>query len=306
VNAVTHSVLAPHGSAAAEIATLTWMLFAGGAFVMAVVAAVLWAALRGPPRIRRKIASTKAVLILGAAFPVVTLTVLLVVGLRLTAALSAQDAPGMVKIEVRGEQWWWRVRYHGEGGQVFDSANEIRIPVGRPVRFELTAADVIHSFWIPSLAGKMDMIPGRATSLRVNAIRPGIYRGVCAEYCGGPHALMAFDVIAMPAADYDAWLRDAGRPADTTGQGHGLFIRAGCGGCHTIAGTAANGTIGPSLTKLGERRSIAAGTLPMSEANLARFVAQSQHVKPANRMPPFDIFSAAELKTLAAYLAGLR
>ena len=303
-----HSALAANGDAASQIATLTWVLFTLAGFVFALVAAATWIALAGPARLRALLASRQTIVIAGFVFPVIVLTVLLFTGLRLTAALTS-DAADPLKISVRGEQWWWRVSYGLPDGGHFESANEIRIPVGKAVQFELTTADVIHSFWIPSLAGKMDMIPGRVTSLRLSANRPGIYRGLCAEYCGGPHAWMALSVIAVPQAEFDDWLRNARQPPSLNApqrQGGELFMRAGCGGCHSISGTAANGSIGPALTKLGTRRMLAAGALPMSEDNIARFIADGPTIKPGNKMPPFRMFSTAELNALSAYLMAQR
>jgi len=303
-----HSALAAHGDAASQIAALTWVLFALAGFVFALVATATWIALTGPARLRAVLASRQTIVIAGFVFPVVVLTVLLFTGLRLTAALTS-DAADPLKILVRGEQWWWRVSYALPDGGRFESANEIRIPVGKAVQFELTSADVIHSFWIPSLAGKMDMIPGRVTSLRLSAERQGIYRGICAEYCGGPHAWMALSVIAVPQAEFDDWLSKATQPPSLTQAqraGEQLFTRAGCGGCHSVSGTEANGSIGPALTKLGTRRMLAAGALPMSEHNIARFIADGPSIKPGNKMPPFRIFSPAELNSLSAYLMAQR
>jgi cytochrome c oxidase subunit 2 len=305
-----HSALVPHGPVAEEIAVLTFVLFGVAAMVAIVVGVALTLALRGTDRSRKWIADPRTVIIGGAVFPVVVLSVLLLAGLRLTAALSAAEAKDAIRIEVTGEQWWWRVRYQGADGHTLESANEVRIPVGRDIVFALKSADVIHSFWIPSLAGKVDMIPGRSTSLRLAANKPGIYRGICAEYCGGAHALMALDVIAMPAPDYDSWLASASvaAPPSTEAARHGvaLFMQAGCGGCHAIGGTTAAGTIGPNLTTIAARRSLAAGSMPMSDENLARFIADGQHLKPGNKMPPFRIFSEGELRALAAYLGGLK
>jgi cytochrome c oxidase subunit 2 len=203
------------------------------------------------------------------------------------------------------------VSYAGADGRSVASANEIRIPAGRAVDFTLRSADVIHSFWVPSLGGKVDMIPGRTTHLRLGADRPGVFRGQCAEYCGGPHALMALEVVAMPAPEFDAWLAAQARPAaepatDEARRGRALFRAAGCGGCHAIRGTEAEGTLGPDLTHLGGRRSVGVDTLPMNPANLAQFIADGQHIKPGNRMPPFRIFTAEELNALATYLVGLK
>ncbi len=145
------------------------------------------------------------------------------------------------------------------------TANEIRIPAGRPIVFTLQSADVIHSFWVPNLGGKMDMIPGRTTHLRLQADQPGVFRGQCAEYCGGPHALMALEVVAMPPAEFEAWLQGQARPAaepasEAAERGRELFLAAGCGACHTVRGTAAAGTVGPDLTHLGSRRSVGIDT----------------------------------------------
>lgn len=305
-----NSVLTPHGPVAGEIAALTWLLFAVAAAIATIVGIALWLAIRGPQRSRTWMAGTRIVIAGGVIFPVIVLTILLIAGLRLTGALSAVEAKNAIRIEVIGEQWWWRVRYGVASAQIVESANEVRIPVGRDIVFLLKSADVIHSFWIPSLAGKVDMIPGRSTSLRLAADRPGIYRGVCAEYCGGAHAFMALDVIAMPQGDYDAWLENASAvraPSnDASRRGQELFMRSGCGGCHAIDGTAAKGTIGPNLTTLAARNSVAAGLMPMSEGSLARFIVHGQRLKPGNRMPPFGIFSEGELRSLTAYLAELK
>lgn len=146
-----------------------------------------------------------------------------------------------VQIEVVGEQWWWRVIYRDDEGRRIESANEIRIPVGREVEFKLTSADVIHSFWVPNLGGKLDMLPGRTTTLRLSADRPGVYRGQCAEYCGGAHALMAMEVVAVPEADFTAWLAAEATPApppadEIQRRGQALFAAAGCGACHAVRG----------------------------------------------------------------------
>lgn len=305
-----HSVFAPAGPVAGDIAALMWLLFAILGVICLIVFIAAAIALFGPPRLRRILQRQAFVVSFGIALPVVVLSVFLFIGVRLTGATIASPPANALAVEVTGEQWWWRVRYKTPDGRTIESANQVRIPLDRDVVFSLRTADVIHSFWIPSLAGKVDMIPGRTTSLRLSASREGIYRGICAEYCGGPHALMAFDVIAMPQDAFEQWLaaeRTATPPAeDMQRRGQDLFMRSGCAGCHTIAGTQANGTIGPDLTTLGARRSIAAGLLPMSEDNLARFIARSQELKPHNKMPSFGIFSAEDLKALSAYLIALR
>jgi cytochrome c oxidase subunit 2 len=302
------SVLAPAAPGAAQIAQLSWVLFAFGTAVLIVVLGALWLAIQGSEALRALLAGNGAVVVGGIIFPAITLSALLGYGLWLTRAHMSTTGQGDVqRIEVIGEQWWWRVIYTGANGQATPTANEIRVPVGRQIEFTLKSADVIHSFWVPSLGGKVDMIPGRTTHLRVVPEREGVFRGACAEYCGGPHALMAIEAVAMSPADFEAWLASQAAPApDVAGRGRELFLAAGCGGCHAIRGTLAGGTIGPDLTHIGSRRSVGLDTLPLTNANLARFIADGQHVKPGNLMPPFRIFSEDELDAIAAYLAGLR
>jgi cytochrome c oxidase subunit 2 len=304
------SVLAPGGADAEAIALLSWSLFGGATGIFLGVIGVAACAYWGGPDARRLIGSQRFIVIGGIAFPAITLACLLLWGLVLTGARVVAKAPDALAIEVTGEQWWWRVGYAGKAGEAsVTTANEIRIPVGREVEITLLAADVIHSFWAPGLGGKVDTIPGTVNRLRLKATRAGIYRGQCAEYCGGPHALMAFNVIAEEAGRFEAWLRDQRQNAKVpvTGlqkQGISLFQISGCGGCHTIRGSAAAGTIGPDLTHVAGRMTIAAGTLPRSGA-FRSWIRDSQHIKPGNRMPAFGIFSATELDALAAYLESL-
>jgi cytochrome c oxidase subunit 2 len=298
----TQSALDPHGPASGSIAALTWLLIGLMTTIFALVIAVTWLAIGGPESVRRFMAQQRAIVAGGIAFPAVVLSGLLVYGLWLMRA-DASTADPDVRIEVSGEQWWWRVRYHLADGRTFDSANEIRLPVGRSIGLTLTSPDVIHSLWIPNLAGKLDMIPGRVTRMRLKADRAGVYRGACAEYCGGPHALMALHAVAMPEQDFGSWIENRATPRpDAQERGQGLFLAAGCGGCHAIDGTAAQGIIGPNLTDLGSRQSVGAGLLPMSKENVARFVVRGQHLKPGNKMPPFDIFNDGQLAELASYL----
>jgi cytochrome c oxidase subunit 2 len=303
------SALDPHGPAAGSIAALTWFLFGLMTAVFAIVIVAASLAIGGPETVRRFIAQQRAIVAGGIVFPAVVLSGLLIYGLWLMRADTSFADPS-VRIEVSGEQWWWRIRYHLADGRTFESANEIRLPVGRSIALTLTSPDVIHSLWIPSLAGKLDMIPGRTTQLRLKADRPGVYRGACAEYCGGPHALMALHAVAMPEQDFASWLdaRTAVPRArdEAPIRGQQLFLAAGCGGCHAIDGSDARGTIGPNLTDLGSRPSIGAGLLPMSRDSLVRFVVRGQHLKPGNRMPPFDFFDDGQLADLASYLLAVR
>lgn len=306
------SVLAPQGPDAARIAELAWMLFGMGGAVMLIVLLALVVALRGPSAVRGQLASRGMIVGAGVVFPGVVLTMLLAYGTWLMrAGGTAAEAADALRVEISGEQWWWRVAYSDGTGRRVASANELRIPVGRPVELTLTSADVIHSFWVPRLAGKLDMIPGRATRLPLQADEPGVFRGQCAEYCGGAHALMAFEVVALPAGEFESWLRQEAAPAadpvSAQGrQGRDLFLAAGCGACHAVRGTEATGTIGPDLTHLGSRRAIGANILPLTRANLERFIVEAQHLKPGNGMPEFRVFTHEQLRALATYLAELR
>ncbi len=302
------SALDPHGHDAERVAVLSWTLFAGATFIFAVVAGAIAIALWGPARWRRLLAGDRVIRLAGLGWPSVTLAVLLAWSLWLMRETSGIDRPATLRIEVTGERWWWRVLYpDGSGGSIAE-ANELRLPVGAEVDLVLRSADVIHSFWVPSLGGKLDMVPGRRNVLRIRAERPGVYRGQCAEYCGGPHAQMAFFAVAMPEEEFRRWLEAAALRPDSGAaeRGAGLFRAAGCGACHAVRGTDAVGTVGPDLTRLGSRRDIAAGALANTPANLKRFITDGQSVKPGNRMPEFTIFTATELDDLAAYLTGLR
>lgn len=303
------SMLAPSGSEARQVFGLALVLFGGAGLVLLWVMATLALALFGPGRARRAVGTRRAVLWAGLVVPAALLTVLLAAGLWQMRERATAD--GGLTIEVAGEQWWWRVTYVAPDGRRIAAANEIRIPAGRPVTFVLDTPDVIHAFWVPALGGKRDMIPGRTNRLQVRAEREGVYRGQCAEYCGGAHAFMAFEVIALAPAAFDAWLDHAAGPAPAPAgprpeRGLAAFLSAGCGACHAIRGTPAEGTVGPDLTRIGERRSLAAAMLPNSPEALARFIRDAQHFKPGGAMPPFRFLADDELDAVAAYLTGLK
>ncbi|OYX29709.1 MAG: cytochrome c oxidase subunit II [Caulobacterales bacterium 32-69-10] len=300
--------LDPAGPFAGPINILSWVLFAMGAVVLALVLVALFLALFGPRKWRSLLGDVRLVWIGGLAFPIVVLSALLIYGLSLTNHVDADPQPGEMRVRVTGEMWWWRVAYlDPQGRELMRDANEIHIPTGRPVVFELEAADVIHSFWIPRLGGKKDMIPGRRNVLRLQADAPGLYKGQCAEFCGGPHALMGLVVVAQDPAAFDAWrAARIARASPPAGRGAEVFAAAGCGACHTVRGTAANGVAGPDLTFVGARTTLGAGILPNNQGTLAGWIANSQSIKPGNRMPAYPVLNGEELRAVSAYLSGLR
>lgn len=303
------SVLDPAGPFSGPVTVVAWVLFVMGALVLAVVLIALGVALFGPRRWKRRVGGERLIWIGGLAFPVVVLTGLLIYGLTVTARIS--DAPGAdeMRVRVTGEMWWWRVAYlDDQGREAFQDANEVHIPVGRSVVLELESADVIHSVWIPRLGGKTDMIPGRRNFMRIQADRAGVYAGQCAEYCGGPHALMGMVVVAHDPADFEVWRNRQAGPAAamTMPVGAQVFAASGCGACHTIRGTEANGLAGPDLTHVGSRQTLGAGILPNNQGTMAGWIADSQGIKPGNRMPSYPVLTGQELRDVAAYLESLK
>jgi cytochrome c oxidase subunit 2 len=303
--------LNPQSAHAEAVATFGWVLFAGAAIVALIVFALAAYALWAPRERRAALASSRFVVWGGIVFPGVVLVSLFVYSLTLARAVVADREPASLRIEIVAHQWWWRVHYLDASGRIeFATANEVRIPAARPVELVLKSEDVIHSFWVPNLAGKLDMIPGHVNRLRVTAAREGTFRGQCAEYCGGPHALMAFHVIAQGEEDFQRWL-DAQRapatvPADgQAARGRQLFLER-CSVCHVVRGTPAKGTLGPDLTHVAGRTHLAAGILPNTRANLAEWIRASQRIKPGNLMPSMNIFSEDDLRALAAYVGDLR
>ncbi len=306
----------PEGTPASEIAWLFWLMVVLGSAVFVLVLAMFALAARrtGPrhgtpsepsdePSARR---STRLVLGGGVLLPVVVLVPLTVAMLVVAERISPRSADDLLEIEIVGHQFWWEVRYPDSG---VVTANEIHIPARTPVRFVMTTEDVIHSVWVPQLAGKIDMIPGETTELRIDADQPGEYLGVCAEFCGIQHARMRFLVIAHEAEDFDAWLANeasgAQPPSDEAAQrGEAVFAEVGCAACHTVRGTDATGELGPDLTHLAARRTLGAATLPNGRGQLGGWISDPQSVKPGNLMPPTPL-TADQLLDLLAYLEGL-
>lgn len=322
------SALDPAGPNARSIADLhDVMLFGSAAIWVVVIGIAVYAGYVRPGRHSDRVGHA-LILVGGVAFPVVVLSALLVYGLGLMGDLrhgtglgggqgserlwqSNPGNPDLLRIHVSGEQWWWRVHYYPPGAtEPVVSANEIRMPVGAPVEFTLTSPDVIHSFWMPTLGGKLDMIPGRLNRFVLSADEIGVYRGECAEFCGTSHALMAFAVETMEPEAFEAWLAAEARPAvqpETPADlaAFAVFMRSGCDACHAIRGTEADGRIGPDLTHLGGRHTIAAGILPNNPGTVAGWIADTQSIKPGNKMPPYDGLTGEELRLLGTWLARL-
>lgn len=202
------------------------------------------------------------------------------------------------------------MQYETAEGTTVDLANEIRLPVGKSALFSLTSSNVIHSFWIPALGGKVDMIPGRTNQLLLQPTRIGSFQGACAEYCGTSHSFMCFRVRVMQQQAFDTWLAGQAQPAAkpasaAAGEGRQVFLANGCATCHTIRGTSASGTFGPDLTHVGSRLSLAGGVLPTEPESFSRWIGHTRDIKPGAKMPPFAILGQEKLDALAAYLGGL-
>lgn len=301
------STLSPAGSGASKVATLFYVMITVAALVWLFVMALALYAAHKVPRSDSERTGRKLILFGGILLPVVLLGTLSWWSFGLTNELL-EPGDGLV-IDVTGERFWWRVHYETPSGPVI-SANEIRLPLGERVEFRLRTSDVIHSFWIPSLGGKMDMMPGTVNRLVLEAEREGTFRGACAEFCGLAHTLMEFDVIVMPRDAFYAWLgrRSGNAESPSTplaSRGRDLFLQNGCGACHRIAGTAADGRIGPDLTHVGSRRSVGAGTLPSGVGPIAGWIAHPAAVKEGVLMPPYPMLDADELVAIATYLDGL-
>jgi cytochrome c oxidase subunit 2 len=300
------------GPIAAAIAEIGIVLIVGAVLIFAgVMALLVWALRRreGEPRTADELLWVVGG---GFVFPTVVLSALLVYATLRSGALSASPAGDALVIGVTGKMWWWEVRYRdpASGGEVV-LANEIHVPVGRRVTLGVSSTDVLHSVWVPAIAGKIDTVPGRVHQLRFEVQEAGVYRGQCAEYCGEQHARMALHVVAQAPAEFERWLsaqmQPAAAPADPSAkQGLQVFVQQRCNACHTVRGLAEGTRLGPDLTHVGSRLHIGAGTLPMHRDNLARWVADIQRLKPGARMPAFGDLDAESLRALAAFLEQLK
>jgi cytochrome c oxidase subunit 2 len=310
------------GPQADRIEHLWWLIFA---IILAVyIIVLLWcgsavfrsrttvAESRIPPQVDPRADRRMTVVVaLALASTVVLLFVILTASVLTGHAIANLKSKNPITIDVTGHQWWWEVRYEAtQADQTIVTANEIHIPVGHPVVIKTSSVDVIHSFWAPNLHGKRDLIPGYQNAVWIEADREGTFRGQCAEFCGHQHAHMAFFVVAEPLEKFNAWrarqVSTPPPPADPqTKQGLNVFVTHPCIMCHTIRGTPAGSKVGPDLTHLASRMTIAAGTLPNNAGNLAAWISDSQSIKPGNKMPPNPL-KGDDLNALIAYLGTLK
>src|SRR5581483_3963525 len=306
----TQSALHPAGPQAARIYDLYLLQMWVCGIVWVLVVAALFIALwkrRGSSDERRM---TRVVTACGVV------TALILLGFIVASAMTGRafatvPANNAMNIEITGHQWWWEIQYPDYiPSKRVTTANEIHIPTGRPIRFKVTSHDVIHSFWIPNLSGKLDLIPAHVNMTWLQADSPGVWRGQCAEFCGLQHANMSLLVIAESPEKFNAWIEDQRKPGAAPAtpeqmRGQQVFLNGPCVLCHTIGGTQALATVGPDLTHLASRHTIAAGTLINTRGNLAGWITDAQRIKPGNRMPPVNVPSE-DLQPLLTYLESLQ
>lgn len=306
------------GPAASGLAQLgNWVMWTFVAVTLVVWALIAWVALRRRGSLDAHAPITADggqswILVGGFAIPAAILSIVFIVSLQ-----SIQDFPlsdgntSVPDIHVVGRQWWFEARYpRADGPGEIPSATEVHIPAGTAVDIELTSRDVIHSFWVPKVHGKVDLVPGRANRIRLRVDEPGVYLGQCAEFCGVQHAHMRLLLVAHPPDDYAAWRRAQERPAHSPAtsqerRGRDVFMSAACPLCHTVRGTSARGNVGPDLTHLASRKRIAGGMLENNTANLSAWVTQAQSLKPGVEMPDITDFTGEELTALVTYLQSL-
>lgn len=317
------SSLHPAGVEADRIASLFWLYVAACTavyvLVMAVILVAVWRRrerqqMPSSPDARPAASQERSLtrwVTIATAVTIAILFVLLVGDFRVGQELQATPEDDPLVIEITARQWWWEVRYKAtDPGDMVITANEIHIPVGRTIEFEIKSPDVIHSFWVPNLQGKRDIIPGYVTKLRLRAEQPGTYWGQCAEFCGQQHATMRFAVVVESKEDFDAWYANQqkpGREPQSEGEKRGqqAFLKSTCINCHTIGGTPAFGLVGPNLTHLASRLKIASGTLPNQRGHLGGWVVDPQKIRPGVRMPVNPV-KAEDLPSLLDYLESLK
>ncbi|MFN2603111.1 MAG: cytochrome c oxidase subunit II [Gemmatimonadaceae bacterium] len=311
------SALNPMGPQAGRLNSLWWFMFWVAAAVWLVtILALVWASTRarrrgaplpepdGNPSMRRSVT-------ISTIITTVILAIFLVGDVVTGHAIGTRPQRAAMRVQVVGHQWWWEVNYIDPvPGLSVATANEIHIPVGEPIQVIGTSPDVIHSLWIPNLLGKKDLIPGHTTSTWLQADKPGIYRGQCAEFCGAQHAKMVAIVIAEPRPQFEQWYRLQLAPARTptdsvTSAGQQVFLKSACSLCHTISGTRAGGTLGPNLSHIASRVTLAAGSLRNTRGNLGGWIVDPQGIKPGAKMPPNNI-KPSDLQVLISYLESLK
>jgi cytochrome c oxidase subunit 2 len=312
-------VLNPAGPQAAKIASLYWVFFTVTAIAYVTTITFFLIAVRRARRSEvaddspsRERSLARGVTI-GGGLSILAMLALITTSAATGSAIGnfAEDKPNQLEIQVIGHQWWWEIQYSDPiSSNIIKTANEIHIPIGKPVLLRLTTRDVIHSLWIPNLHGKRDLIPGRYNKFWIQADKPGVFRAQCAEFCGLQHAHMAFVVFAHNATDFDRWKKHQQTPApdpQTPAQmrGREVFLSAPCVNCHSIAGTDAYATVGPDLTHVFSRRTLAAGLLINNKGNLGGWVTNAPAIKPGTAMPP-NPMSAQDLQDLLAYLETLQ
>ena len=304
------SALDPHGSEARHLANVWWIMFALAIAVYLVVGGlIVFSLLRGRPQSPDDVSTrhdNRFIWIGGVIVPSLILLFLAFVTVQTGAALRA-PARGELHVDVTGKDWWWAVRYPGTR---VVTANEIHLPVGQPISIALFSDNVIHSFWVPQLAGKEDLIPGQRNTLRFTIRSAGTYRGQCAEYCGIQHARMGLRVIAQSPGDFAKWMAHEQQlvslPAsDVEARGELVFTTNDCAGCHTIRGTDANGLKGPDLSDVGSRVALGAETLLNTKKNMREWITNPDHFKPGVLMPPATI-SPSDVAAIVAYLEARR
>jgi cytochrome c oxidase subunit 2 len=315
------NALLPAGVQADHVYNLWVIMLVTCAVVFVAIVAALALALRRAPRASEATPPNTAVIrapepaltravVIGTTLSVIGLIGLLVASVATDRALASLPLKDGVVIQVSGQQWWWQATYYpGDPTRAFDTANELHIPVGRPVLLRLQSPDVIHSFWVPNLSGKKDLIPGHELTLQLRADTPGIYRGQCAEFCGYQHAKMGFLVIADDAEQYEQWAQAQRAPAkppadETQTRGQRVFLSSTCVMCHAIQGTPANAKMAPDLTHLASRKTLAAGVLPNTKGHLAGWIVDPQQIKPGTNMPATTL-PPADLQALLVYLESL-
>ena len=303
------SPFSPASSQAGDIANLFWFLLAvAGLILLGVEGTILYSAFahrERPGRVASQFTGNTRVEIVWTAIPALLLALVFVLTVQTMHAIST-PGPAPLEITVIGHQWWWEFDYPSAK---FVTANEMHVPVGQPVVLHITSADVVHSFWVPQLAGKQDANPGQNHDITFTVSRPGVYLGQCAEFCGIEHTFMAIRVVAEPPDQYAAWVRSQQQPAaqppnSLAVEGDLVFRSQTCGNCHAIVGTPANGIAGPNLTHVASRATIGGGVLTNTPENMQQWLANPQAVKPGVLMPDFKL-SPDQVKALTAYMDSL-